>query len=201
MLIRRTPNTAPTPIRISRVNMAISPYAHGSNGQLPQSFGHMEQSSLPSASSQTPSPHTKYRNEHGSHKNVLKNKCFINIYRRIVPVQRKRKKSDSVPWKKTLHQQKCQKGKVTTKTTPQKSLISQRLRTDLGRSVGVTTATQLVWFTGFTGPTFPLTAIANAELKEQMHCCCCTWYRVPQRTLEIRSVIRCRKGCKGHLCG
>ena len=30
-----------------------------------------------------------------------------------------------------------------------KSSITQRLRTDLGRSVGVTTATQLVWFTGF----------------------------------------------------
>ena len=29
-----------------------------------------------------------------------------------------------------------------------KSSITQRLRTDLGRSVGVTTATQLVWLTG-----------------------------------------------------
>ena len=29
-----------------------------------------------------------------------------------------------------------------------KSSIKQRLRTDLGRSVGVTTATQLVWLTG-----------------------------------------------------
>ena len=37
---------------------------------------------------------------------------------------------------------------MTTQTTPQKSLITQRLRTDLGRSVGVTTATQLVWLTG-----------------------------------------------------
>ena len=34
------------------------------------------------------------------------------------------------------------------KTTPQKSSIKQQLRTDLGRSVGVTTATQLVWLTG-----------------------------------------------------
>ena len=32
---------------------------------------------------------------------------------------------------------------MTTQTTPQKSSIKQRLRTDLGRSVGVTTATQL----------------------------------------------------------
>ena len=37
---------------------------------------------------------------------------------------------------------------MTTQTTPQKSSITQRLRTDLGRSVGVTTATQLVWLTG-----------------------------------------------------
>ena len=40
------------------------------------------------------------------------------------------------------------KGQVTTQTTPQKSSIKQRLRTDLGRSVGVTKATQLVWLTG-----------------------------------------------------
>ena len=62
--------------------------------------------------------------------------------------KRKRKRSDSVLWQKPLHQQKVQKGKVTTQTTPQKSSIEQRLRTDLGRSVGVTTATQLVWLTG-----------------------------------------------------
>ena len=64
------------------------------------------------------------------------------------------------PMTKALHQQKYQKGKVTTQTTPQKSAITQRLRTDLGRSVGVTTATQLVWVTWFTGQTFPLPATA-----------------------------------------
>ena len=37
-----------------------------------------------------------------------------------------------------------------TKTT-QKTSITQRLRTDLGRSVGVTIATQLVWLNRFTG--------------------------------------------------
>ena len=63
-------------------------------------------------------------------------------------IKRKRKRSDSVLWQKPLHQQKCQKGKVTTQTTPKKSSIKQRLRTDLGRSVGVTAATQLVWLTG-----------------------------------------------------
>ena len=77
--------------------------------------------------------------------------CFMN---------RKRKGSDSVLWQKPLHQQKRQKGKVTTQTTPQKSSITQRLWTDLGRSVGVATATRLVWFTWFTGPTFQLPATA-----------------------------------------
>ena len=38
------------------------------------------------------------------------------------------------------------KGQVTTKTTQQKSSNKQRLWTDLGRSVGVTKATQLVVF-------------------------------------------------------
>ena len=71
--------------------------------------------------------------------------CFMNTK---ITSKRKRKRSDSVLWQKPLHQQKCQKGKVTTQTTPQKSSIKQRLRTDLGRSVGVTTATQLVWLTG-----------------------------------------------------
>ena len=48
---------------------------------------------------------------------------------------------------KALHQQKSQKNKVTTQTTSQKSSITQRLRTDLGRPVGVTAGTQLVWLT------------------------------------------------------
>ena len=52
------------------------------------------------------------------------------------------------------------KGQNDNTKKSQKSSITQRLRTDLGRSVGVTTATQLVWFTMFTGPTFPLTATA-----------------------------------------
>ena len=48
--------------------------------------------------------------------------------------------------------QKCQKGKVTTQTTPQKSSFTQQMWTDLGRSVGVTTATQPVWLTVLQGP-------------------------------------------------
>ena len=62
-------------------------------------------------------------------------------------IKTKRRRSDPVLWQKPLHQQKCQKGKVTTQTTPQKSSIKQQLRTDSGRSVGVITATQLLWLT------------------------------------------------------
>ena len=42
-------------------------------------------------------------------------------------------------------------------TKPYQKSITQGLRTDLGRSVGVTVATQLVLFTGFTGPNFQIT--------------------------------------------
>ena len=52
------------------------------------------------------------------------------------------------------------RGKVTAHTMPQICSITQRLRADLGRSVGVTTATQLVWLTGLRAPTFPLPATA-----------------------------------------
>ena len=81
---------------------------------------------------------------------IFKHVYFIysNAYKSPSHFKRKRKRSDSVPWQKPPHQQKCQKGKVTTQTTPQKSSIKQRLRTDPGRPAGVTTATQLVWLTG-----------------------------------------------------
>ena len=46
------------------------------------------------------------------------------------------------------------KQRDNTKTAP-KSSITQRLRTDLGRSVWVTIATQLVWLNRFTGPNVP----------------------------------------------
>ena len=62
----------------------------------------------------------------------------------------KRKRSDSVLWQKPLHRQKNAKSNVKTKKPP-KTSITQRLRTDLGRSVGVTIATQLVWLKRFTG--------------------------------------------------
>ena len=40
------------------------------------------------------------------------------------------------------------KGQNDNTNNVTKSSIKQQLRTDLGRSVGVTTATQLVWLTG-----------------------------------------------------
>ena len=52
------------------------------------------------------------------------------------------------------------KGQSDNTNNVTKSSITQRLRTDLGRSVGVTTVTQLVWLTWFTGQTFPLPATA-----------------------------------------
>ena len=63
----------------------------------------------------------------------------------------KRKRSDSALWQKPLHRQKNPKSNVTTQRTPPKTSITQRLRTDLGRSAGVTIATQLVWLNRFTG--------------------------------------------------
>ena len=46
--------------------------------------------------------------------------------------------------------EKSKKQRDNTKTPP-KTSITQRLRTDLGRSVGVTIATQLVWLNRFMG--------------------------------------------------
>ena len=46
--------------------------------------------------------------------------------------------------------EKSKKQRDNTKM-PSKTSITQRLRTNLGRSVGVTIATQLVWFNRFTG--------------------------------------------------
>ena len=79
---------------------------------------------------------------------IEKNYIIKEYYKHKYVIKTKRRRSDPVLWQKPLHQQKCQRGKVTTQTTPQKSSIKQQLRTDLGRSVGVTTDTQLVWLTG-----------------------------------------------------
>ena len=77
-----------------------------------------------------------------------KNASFSYLFLKYIQLKEKKEEIWLSPMTKPLRQQKCQNGKVTTQTTPQKSSIKQRLRTDLGRSVGVTTATQLVWLTG-----------------------------------------------------
>ena len=72
--------------------------------------------------------------------------------------KRKQKRSDPVydttpfyaPENRKIKQKQWLMDDSNRKVSPTSS-ITQRLRTDLGRSVGVTTATQLVWFTGFIG--------------------------------------------------
>ena len=60
----------------------------------------------------------------------------VGIRAFVMGLKRKRKRSDSVLWQKP--RQKNHKSNVTTQKTPPKTSITQRLRTDLGRSVGVT---------------------------------------------------------------
>ena len=57
---------------------------------------------------------------------------------RLMLTKRKRKRSDSSLWQKPLHRQKNPKSNVSTQKTPPKTSITQRLRTDLGRSAGET---------------------------------------------------------------
>ena len=54
--------------------------------------------------------------------------------------KRKRRRSGQVLWQNPLYQQKIRKTKDSTQTPP-KTSITHRLRTDLGRSVGVTRVT------------------------------------------------------------
>ena len=66
----------------------------------------------------------------------------------MVPIERacqKRKKSDSVLWQKPFHPQKESKTECDNTKTPTKISITKWLRTDLGRPVGVSIVTQLVW--------------------------------------------------------
>ena len=55
-----------------------------------------------------------------------------------------RKRSDSALWQKPLYQQKGPKSKVRIQKCDHKTSITQRLLADLGQSVWVTTAIQLV---------------------------------------------------------
>ena len=74
-----------------------------------------------------------------------------SIQGRIYPMHEKKKEIWLSPMTKAPTPiEKSKKQRDNTKTPP-KSSITQRLRTDLGRSVGVTKATQLVWLPRFTG--------------------------------------------------
>ena len=80
---------------------------------------------------------------------------FLSI--RMFCLKRERRRSDSVIWQNPLYQQKIRKPKDNTQTPP-KTSITQRLRTDLGRSVGVTSHPTSVVKPVYGYPSFPLTA-------------------------------------------
>ena len=69
-------------------------------------------------------------------------------------LKRKRRRSDPVLWQNPLYQQKIRKPKDNTQTPP-KTSITQRLRTDLGRSVGVTSHPTGVVKPGLKGTNLP----------------------------------------------
>ena len=52
---------------------------------------------------------------------------ILHQYNPAIVLKTKRRRSDPVLWQKPLYQQKCQRGKVATQTTPQKSSIKQKI--------------------------------------------------------------------------
>ena len=71
----------------------------------------------------------------------------------LINNMRKRKRSDSVLWQETpTPTTETSKKQRDNMKTPPKTLITQLLQTDLGRSVGVTAVTQLVWLNRFMSP-------------------------------------------------
>ena len=74
----------------------------------------------------------------------------VSIWSPKSPSKRKRKISDPVQSDKSPYtDRKIKKPMWQHKNATTKTSITQRLRTDLGRSVGVTIATQLVWLNFF----------------------------------------------------
>ena len=76
---------------------------------------------------------------------------------------KKKRRSDSVLWQNPLYQQKIRKPKDNTETPP-KTSITQRLQTDLGRSVWVTSPPTCVVKPIYGYPTFPLAAKAILKI-------------------------------------
>ena len=71
--------------------------------------------------------------------------------RSITIIYEKKKEIWLSPMAKALIPTENPKSKGTTHKRWQKASITQRFWTNLGRSVGVTTAIQLVWLNRFTG--------------------------------------------------
>ena len=82
--------------------------------------------------------------------------CDINL----LELKRKRRRSDPVLWQKPPIPTENSKTKGQHTQTPPKTSITQQLRTDLGRSVGVTSNPTGVVKPVYGIPTFPLTAKA-----------------------------------------
>ena len=73
---------------------------------------------------------------------------LINVLSIFYTILEKREEIWLSPMTKAPTPTEMSKGESDITNNATKSSIKQRLRTDLGRSVGVTTATQLVWLTG-----------------------------------------------------
>ena len=88
---------------------------------------------------------------------------------------------------------------MTTQTTPQKSSIKQQLRTDLGRSVGVTTATQLVWLTGLRAhlPTPRNSRVKDTHLKRHIDVYCIVYVIRNDISIIYVTVQMCRRTEEG----
>ena len=85
----------------------------------------------------------------------------MRLFSLLMVIQEKRTRSDSVLlWQKPRHQQKNSKSNVTTQNATKKS-VTQRLRTDLWRSGGVTTGVVKV---------FPDCLIDDMTLKNISNC-------------------------------
>ena len=76
--------------------------------------------------------------------------CLVEIWSRKATVSYKEKEEEIWlrPVKKAYTPAEMSKGQSDNTNNATKSSITQRLRTDLGRSVGVATVTQPVWLTG-----------------------------------------------------
>ena len=83
---------------------------------------------------------------------VNKSKAYSFLIFGMMYLQKEKKKEIWLsPMTKAPKPTEKSKKQVDNTKTPPKTSITQRLRTDLGRSVGVTIATQLVWLNRFTG--------------------------------------------------